>query len=47
MSDDRHQKQGRHRDIISLSLVTVGTAALVTLFLVPDFPDLLRQENQT
>ena len=47
MPDDKHQEQGRHYDIISLSLATIGTAALVTLFLATDLPDLLNQENQT
>ena len=41
MPDDKRQEQDRHYDIISLSLATIGTAALATLLLATDFPDLL------
>lgn len=41
LPDDKRQEQSRHYDIISLSLATIGTAALATLLLATDFPDLL------
>ena len=34
-------EQSRHYDIICLSLITIGSAALTAIFLLTDLPDLL------